>query len=374
MKIHLFNPENDLALGLGCRHYTPPPHATAIHRAGALLPMWWAERDDLILAPATLSEEAGRLAECFGLNGTVCQDATTFEGIEEAAPWGWSADAKRQFLRAGVRDSILPTDEATMRMRELSHRRMSVEIVSRLSGEYPIAIETTDPDRVVELERLNPGCFIKSPWSGSGRGVFCARSLDSGALHRRAEGIIHRQGSVMVEKGLDKVADFAVLFHCGEHRAEFMGLSLFQTEARGMYSGNLVAPQGLLWDRFGQFGLTAELERLIAQLEPILTALIAGDYDGWAGIDMMVYRGADGQLEIMPCVELNLRMTMGVAAMKIAQRLGCRDIRFLGWEHRASGDDNTEKEASTNAGSVVILPPSDGFTLRLTPMSDCFQQ
>ncbi|MDE6813474.1 MAG: hypothetical protein K2J28_06560, partial [Duncaniella sp.] len=88
----------------------------------------------------------------------------------------------------------------------------------------------------------------------------------------------------------------------------------------------------------------------------------------------MVYRGADGQLEIMPCVELNLRMTMGVAAMKIAQRLGCRDIRFLGWEHRASGGDNTEKEASTNAGSLVILPPSDGFTLRLTPMADCFQQ
>ena len=374
MKLHLFNPENDLALGLNCRHYTPPPHAAAIHRAGALLPMWWAEDDDLILAPECLREEAGRLAARFGLKGQVCGDVSAFTGLSGTAPWGWSLDARRQFLCAGVRPEILPTDSAIDRMRLLSHRRMSIEIINRLDGHYPIAIETDNPDRVVELEKSHPGCFIKSPWSGSGRGVFCARSLDSGALHRRAEGIIHRQGSVMVEKGLDKVADFAVLFHCGKHRAEFMGLSLFQTEARGMYNGNLVAPQGLLWDRFGQFGLTAELERLIAQLEPILTALISGDYDGWAGIDMMVYRGADGQLEIMPCVELNLRMTMGVAAMKIAQRLGCRDIRFLGWEHRASGDDNTEKEASTNAGSLVILPPSDGFTLRLTPMADCFQQ
>ena len=49
--LHLFNPENDLALALGCRHYTPPPHAVAIHNAGALLPMWWAEKEDRVIAP-----------------------------------------------------------------------------------------------------------------------------------------------------------------------------------------------------------------------------------------------------------------------------------------------------------------------------------
>ena len=363
MKIHLFNPENDLALGLRCRHYTPPPHAAAIHRAGALLPMWWAERDDLILAPATLSKEARRLSECFGLNGTVCQDATTFEGIEEASPWGWSADAKRQFLRAGVRDSILPTDEATMRMRELSHRRMSVEIVSRLSGEYPIAIETTDPDRVVELERLNPGCFIKSPWSGSGRGVFCARSLDDGALRRRAEGIIHRQGSVMVERGLDKVMDFAVLFHSDGKCVRFMGLSVFATEARGMYSGNIVAPQSLLWEEIRRYIAPEALRELISDEETILGNLIGNDYRGWMGVDMMIYRDTTGENKIMPCVELNLRMTMGVVALKIAERLGVNDRRFLAWEHNTTGGEGQ-----------ILLPPSDGFTLRLSAIKERQEQ
>ena len=373
MKLHLFNPENDLALGLGCRHYTPPPHAAAIHRAGALLPMWWADADDLILAPEQLRAEAEKLAERFGLNGTVCADVSATDGLESAVPWGWSLDARRQLLCAGVSPDILPTDEAIGRMRDLSHRRMSVEIINRLSGDYPAAVETDDPDLVVTLEKSHPGCFIKSPWSGSGRGVFCARSLDHAALRRRAEGIIHRQGSVMVERGLDKVNDFAALFYCAGGRAEFRGLSVFLTEARGMYSGNLVAPQEFLWVRLGKLISNVELQGIIAELETILTGLIATAYSGWAGIDMMAYRDGERRHRIMPCVELNLRMTMGVAAMKIAERLGCADTRFLAWEHRADGGDDTNNEIPDDSGNLVVLPPSDGFTLRLTPLSDSFQ-
>lgn len=360
MKIHLFNPENDLALGLGCRHYTPPPHAAAIHRAGALLPMWWAEKGDLILAPEDLREDAEMLAGRFGINGTVCQDTAAIKGIEKAVPWGWSHDAKRQFLKAGISEEILPPDKAVDRMRELSHRRMSVEIIKTLGQDYPIAIETTDPDHVVELERHSPGCFIKSPWSGSGRGVFCARSLSEGALRRRAEGIIHRQVSVMVERGLDKVMDFAALFHCDGKGVRYGGLSVFATEARGMYSGNLVAPQPILWEEIGKHVDTERLRELIREEERILGTLIGNDYSGWMGVDMMIYRDNDGQKKIMPCVELNLRMTMGVVALKIADRLKVTDRRFLAWEHNTTvGKDG-----------LILLPPSDGFTLRLSDARD----
>lgn len=352
MKIHLFNPENDLALALGCRHYTPPPHAAAIHNAGALLPMWWAEETDIVLAPESLGDEARRLRERFGLFGAMGnpREAT------EAAPWGWSADAKRQFARAGVDESVLPDDRAIERMRLLSHRRMSVEIIRRLDGDYPMPVETTDARTVVGLERANPGCYVKSPWSGSGRGVFCARSLDEDALLRRAEGIIHRQGSVMVERGLDKVADFAALFHSDGTKTEFRGLSVFATEARGMYSGNVVAPQDYLWERIAGYVDREELCRIIEREEAILTQLIGDGYRGWMGVDMMVYSAGDGY-RIMPCVELNLRMTMGVAAMKIGEKLSVWRPHFLAWEH--NGD------AAESADSLILLPPTDGFTLRL---------
>ncbi len=358
MKLHLFNPENDLALGLGCRHYTPPPHAAAIHRAGALLPMWWANEDDLVLAPAELNEEADMLARQFGLHGRIAEPAD----VTEVEPWGWSLDAKRQFLRAGVKESVLPTDEAIERIRQLSHRRSSIAIVEGLTGDYPVAVETTDPDVVVEMERSHPGCFIKSSWSGSGRGVFCARSLEADALRRRAEGIIHRQGSVMVERGLDKLTDFASLFLSDGQKVEFKGLSVFSTEARGMYSGNIVAPQEYLWDKIGQEIDIRTLRSVIRQQEDILTDLIGNAYSGWMGIDMMTYRDSGG-IRLMPCVELNLRRTMGVVAMQIASRLNVTTPRFLAWEHQPGGNS---APTSPSGESQILLPPAAGFTLRLT--------
>lgn len=358
MKLHLFNPENDLALALGCRHYTPPPHAVAIHNAGALLPMWWAEEGDSIIAPEQIQTEALRLAGRFGLNGAVGGDV---RNVTQVAPWGWSLDAKRQLLRAGVDGDILPDDSSIERMRQLSHRRMSVEILTRLDSGSPIALETTDPDVVVEMERNNPGCYVKSPWSSSGRGVFCARSLDENALRRRAEGIIHRQGSVMVERGLDKVADFAALFHSDGVRVSFRGLSMFTTEARGMYSGNVVAPQSYIESRLSDMIDFDSLMEIISREEEILTELTATAYNGWMGVDMMVYNDGSRR-RVMPCVELNLRMTMGVVALKVSERLGVGTPHFLAWEHRATTTNNNDETPD----SLIILPPTDGFTLRLT--------
>ena len=358
MKLHLFNPENDLALGLGCRNYTPPPHAAAIHRAGALLPLWWAGEDDLVIAPEGLAAYAGQLKERFGLHGNIF----TGQPVKATpAPWGWSADAKRQFTVAGVRPETLPSDEMIGRLRLLSHRRMTIEIIEGLGGDCPVPTEATDPEAVVEAERLSPGCFIKSPWSGSGRGVFCARSLDEKALYKRAAGIINRQGSVMVERGLDKELDFAALFHAEGGRVCFKGWSVFKAESRGMYSGNIVAPQSRLHEIICGYLPAEMLADTISREEEILSRLAGGSYEGWLGIDMMVYR-ENGEMKLMPCVEMNLRMTMGVAAMKIGEKLSLQTPALLAWRHRA---DEADLE-----GSTILLPPSDGFALTLTEIGE----
>ena len=108
-----------------------PPHAAAIHRAGALLPLWWAGEDDPVIAPEGLAADAGQLKERFGLHGNIF----TGQPVKATpAPWGWSADAKRQFTLAGVRPETLPSDEMIGRLRLLSHRRMTIEIIKGLEG------------------------------------------------------------------------------------------------------------------------------------------------------------------------------------------------------------------------------------------------
>lgn len=354
-KLHLFNPENDLALALGCRHYTPPPHAAQLHRAGALLPVWWAGSGDGIIAPTvTADDDAAWLSSTWGLKASTSLPDTPFE----AAPWGWSEDARRQFIAAGVDSVTLPSDETLRHLRLLSHRRSSITILSALGLDQLLPEEVTDPMRALQLENESPGRFFKSPWSCSGRGVFCAQGLSRKALLDKTAGIIHRQGSVMVEHGYRKVAEFGALYECDTDGAKFRGLSMFLTEARGAYTGNIVAPQHYFFSSIDSLGLLQQLDDATRQLEGVLTPMITPYYKGWLGIDMMAYEGDDGMTHLNPCIELNLRMTMGVVAMKIADRISATRPMLMSWQ-RATATDNT----------TTLLKPREGFALTLTDLN-----
>ncbi len=375
MKIHLFNPENDLALAAGCSNYTPPPHAAALHHAGSLLPLWWAEDGDAIVIPDDFCNIAPDVATKLGLKcdflpaRRIPSSSSTLPPDALPSPWGWSDDAVRQLSKAGV-ECGLPTPEVIATHRLLSHRRSSIAILRELSTalgvQFPLPMEVTDPQQVVELEKLTPGCFIKSPWSSSGRGVFCALTLPEAALYDRAAGIINRQGSVMVERGLEKILDFAALFNCNPsaNRANtavsFEGLSIFKTELRGMYNGNVVAPQALLRQMLGRYIDLSRLDSIISGLERVLSHLIPPTFSSHCGVDMMIYR-ENGEFRIHPCIELNLRMTMGVAAMNICRRLKLNSPHFLAWHHSSNGSSRAHLPQGE-----LLLPPAEGFSLILS--------
>lgn len=353
--LHLFNPENDLALGLGVSHYTPPPVAAALHRAGGLLPAWWSHPGDAQLVTGEGYEtDAEWLQSRWGIEA---HPVTSASVNHRPAPWGWSTDAARQFAEAGISAKALPTVDTLAHYRRLSHRRSSIAILEALGMEPDmLPREFTDADSALEAELSDRGCYFKSPWSCSGRGVFCARSMSKEALHGRISGIIRRQGSVIVERGFSRQLDFAALFYA-DGNVSFKGVSVFTTGRDGAYGGNLVAPQSrlrsLLWDA----GAAQELEVICSRLETILTGFVRG-YHGWLGVDMMIHTEADGHRAIHPCIELNLRTTMGVAAMAIAEVIGRQEPQLMGW-HTVTPD-------VTPAGEL-LLPQRDGFALTLTP-------
>lgn len=327
------------------------------------MPVWWADKGDAIIAPTEYGEaDAAWLRSEWGLEAQLwkrpdvrIEPDLTASISHLPSPWGWSEDARRQFMSAGVETDALPTSEAIASLRMLSHRRSSIAILSGLGRDDLLPREVTDPSLVLQLEAEEPGRFLKSPWSCSGRGVFCARGLPPKVLAEKAAGIIHRQGSVMVEHGVDKVAEFGALYECHpEEGACFRGLSMFLTEPRGAYLGNIVALQSHFLDRIESLGLLSDVETVTRQLEGVLTQLLDGRYDGWLGIDMMAYNDCNGITRLHPCIEMNLRMTMGVVAMKIADRIAPSHPQLMAWQRTA-----------TDPTFTLLLPPREGFALSL---------
>lgn len=315
MRLHLFNPANDLALAAGVAAYTPPASVQRFTLSGALLPIWWADEGDYILGDPALQECADQLSVQFGLPHVTVADYIT--GSADPAPWGWSASAVRQFARAGIALSQLPDERRIGRLRELSHRRSSVILAEALGVEAPIEVSRLD-----ELERLIAGRFsdgkliIKAPWSSSGRGVLSADGISKSELLRHAAGIIRHQRSVMVERLYPKLHDFAALYRMERGRATFVCLSDFFTSATGAYIGNRIDTDDAIVRSLG-----LDPRPVAESMCDTLSSLVGHDYtDGWLGVDMLTYGNPD-RPQLYPCVELNLRMTMGVVAHYIGHRV-----------------------------------------------------
>ncbi|MCC8071597.1 MAG: hypothetical protein LIO90_07330 [Bacteroidales bacterium] len=296
--LYLFNPQNDLALAENSTHYNPSQKVAELIRQQAWLPREWAQPSDSIL-----------------VDGKICpvDPSEPSVVVSRVEPWGWSRDAKRQFLQAGVDEALLPSDSWLAAHRQLSHRRTSISLLQALG--YPtelIPVEATSAAQAYgALQRWGGDGFLKLPWSGSGRGVFRVAEMGAERVERYIQGMIRRQGSVIVEPAYNRQADFAALFYHGM----FRGLSLFVTDHNHVYQRNVEIPQRAIIHRLG-----VDPMPIISEVEKVLAHLITPTYQGWMGVDMLTYLPPSGELKIAPCIEVNLRMTMGVATLLRIQR------------------------------------------------------
>lgn len=131
VKLHIFNPENDLALADGNSNYCPPPAARAIAHDLATLPMWYAGAGDAVL----LQCEQHNLF-CNAMNGLFPLALPLRPGsLREAdtcLPWGWSAQVKRRLLAMGVSENVLPGDGFIAAVRSLSNRQTAIGLLQSL--------------------------------------------------------------------------------------------------------------------------------------------------------------------------------------------------------------------------------------------------
>lgn len=364
--IHRFNPENDLALASGIANYTPPKAACAIRQAGEALPLWYGS-DDMVICDTVHRQWTDRVTRDFGLR-TGVWDGGRPGGTMRPRPWGWSAYTRRYFERLGFGESALPSAEQIEKMRMLSHRRTASLVASRLQEMLPdvrlaeAAVECRTPQEVGCYLTVHPEAYLKSPWSSSGRGVTCTSSLPREKVMRFALDSIRHQGSVMAEPAYRKALDFAMLFECDGGKAFSAGTSVFLTDSRGAYTGNLLAPERERLAAVEQHVDGETLARVRESLVRLIEELIAPHYDGVLGVDMLA--DTDGLLDA--AVELNLRTTMGYVANCFADRYLHPDARGIMLSTPVRFTESIREDYTTEGGTLTggvlhLSPPAAGF-------------
>lgn len=366
----LFCPENDIALGRGCARFTPPRQAALLARYGAPVMWWLGNEDDYVVLPTWDNVDYGVALEQWESEmtsrfGTGPRLVTTLSGLEvdRLCPWGWSSYSASRFQSLGIALEALQREMPDCeRVRMLSHRRSATFINEALAlnidwhryGQSPPggAVECYSSGEVGAYIAARQAFYVKSPWSSSGRGVVCSKGIARSRMLERCESIIRSQGSVMLEPSYCKVLDFAMLFESvAGGKVVFHGYSQFSTSHATAYSGNRIASDGDIFRNLTRYVEASLLDDVRTALERILPRLTDGVYQGYMGIDMMIASTAEGRFFLVPCVELNLRMTMGVIAHSVYRKCNLTGEMVMS----AGTSDNDLK----------------GFT-RLIPANPCF--
>ena len=365
-----------MALACFSGFYKTPAEIVRMADDLSVFPAWYSDRCSAIKVDSSSKVEwlLGQDAVGEWLSGT--EWTTEFLSCPYEV-WGWNPALLHRLRAAGVDERFLLSDEAVRRIRILSGRQCCRMLLDGFSDLDFTCGESFVCATLDEVRRKLSACgrvVLKAPWSGSGRGLLMT---DEAHWDRSAEGwiarILRTQKEIVVEPYYHRVVDFAMEFYCDEkNEVKFAGYSLFETDSRGNYKGNLLASDRQIEQILSSYVSTDGLHAVRERLTSRLSALFDGNYRGYLGIDMMICREGDAFL-LHPCVEMNLRMNMGVAAHIIAERYLTPETkgRFV-VEHY--GNDGEALEAHREMKEVFPLRMSGNFVtsgyLSLTPVFD----
>lgn len=349
MKIHIFNPEHDIALAADNVFWTAPHAGRQLRTDLGWIPALWAEDGDIIVVDDVNASEsaikkfkhANKNVRCTtmqklssainkyssGIYSNFPDENTKISDIE-ILPWGWDKSIAYQLKRSGISCTLIPSDEKIAAQREISDRATSSQLLlflrkrlSKTRGEAYIAKSIGEiEEKLKQWERI----VIKSPWSSSGRGVRYMYDKNPNII-KWAEKTINAMGHIMIEPYMNKIKDFGMEFTAmSDGSIRYDGLSVFST-MNGAYIGNMLMTEYEKENIITQYiskELLSDTQKLISEW---MKQRINTCYTGPFGIDMMIIgeekRGCNTpEYYLDPCVEINLRRTMGHVALSISPK------------------------------------------------------
>lgn len=325
--LYLFNPDNDLALADADVNYMPPASIRKMMEDLAMLPVWYAFPGSLIFAHTGHNRE---WMHHLGFTHRLITEVEP-EEVDAIIPWGWNPALRKQLLKAGFAENLVPSEQQMKQIRELSGRKTTMLFLEHFYPMIPDLLRLRQVSSEVELRAIREesiACLLKSPWSGSGRGLrWCRQGITEAdflwALH-----VLRRQGSLMVEPIYNKVEDFALELWVDTSEVQTLGYSLFDTK-HGVYQGNSLCSDDELKAHLAHYVGVETFERVHQAQCEMCVRLLQGRYEGYVGIDMMICRSEQNPSRcfIHPCVEVNLRTTMGVVANRFYRNYAADGVR-----------------------------------------------
>lgn len=340
MKLHIFNPEHDIALATNVRRFTAPHAARQLRSDLGFLPALWADDGDMVLVDdvETAVRRSRHLKQFMAdvLFVTIDdfrqiwrQNYDLYSGLK-ASPWGWDWGVAETLLKTRMpRYAYISFMKRYISdIRRVSSRRWAAEnllVPLRESLPFETVGEAKYIDDASDLSFSEGHPVVwKAPWSSSGRGI---RYIHDRQQFERnlswARRVIAQQKGIMVEPYYQKVFDFAMEFETTSERVRntysynlvYKGLSLFTTK-NGAYTGNIIATERAKREILSKYIPENVLEILKNKIVELMKPVAEDIYHGPFGVDMMIV-SEGGKLAVHPCVELNLRRTMGHVALSI---------------------------------------------------------
>ena len=283
-QIYIFNPEHDLCIANGDENFVPPRSAMGF------------AKDNIDLSEYLKRPNKQR---------------------RQIVPWGWNHSLKKRFINEGIDPAALPSEEELQFIRTYSRREFALDVHSRLScGDSQVIrpdyrIVATSVSGIEAFISANGSAVLKSPLSGSGKGIRFIREKLSESDEGWCRRILDKQGSVIVERRFGIIKECAMLFECHLQGIDFIGYSLFESR-NGAYSRNILSSNEDIEDIISGYVPRDTLTAVREDLSAILADTLVGHYEGFLGVDQMICQTASPVF--IPVSEINLRMTMGLIA------------------------------------------------------------
>lgn len=189
------------------------------------------------------------------------------------------------------------------------HLRVAEELGCALPGARMI-------ESMADLDQVSCSAWVvKAPFSASGRSRHIERNgpaLSDPKARRTVERLIENHGPLLFEPWMERTADFG----CSAlltPELRIVGFHRQTVDIKGQFAG---------------IELPAEVpETMMRVVEGVAAALRKAGYVGPFGIDAWQYRTSDG-IAFNPLGEINARMTFGLVAWALAERLRIERMRL----------------------------------------------